>query len=539
MLTIKDVEELLREKRLLKTVINGGEDQEVTWTTCDSRKAVPGTLFICKGAAFKPEYLYQAIKKGSIAYISEPMPEIANELDEKITQRKTVSEFIVTDIRKAMAAVAAAFFGYERGKPRLIGITGTKGKTTTAWYLKAMLDLWEKSEEQPETGLISTILNYDGIHREDAVMTTPEALTLHEMLANMRAAKVRYATMEVSSQALKYKRVRELSYEVGVFLNISEDHISPVEHSDFEDYFSSKLSIFRQTRTACVNLDGMYSEQILRAARNARKVITFGTHPDADIRYSDISVSGSRIRFRVTCDRFCETFELAMKGSFNVENAAAAIAAAYVLRVPLTFMKQALMQTCVPGRMETFFSKDQSICGIVDFAHNRLSFEKMYDAVYFEYPEYKKVITIFGCPGRKALNRRRELGILAGLCSDHVLITSDDPGTECQEAIAQEIKKYVEWSGCPCECISERSEAVARAVEIAGQKREQEMEGMPGKNQEQEMGEMTEKDAEDCQDGEKTLILLLGRGTEKFQKIGTEAVAYPTDASLMKAALGI
>lgn len=519
MLTLKDVEKLLQERKLLKAVVNGLDKQEVTWLTYDSRKAVPGTLFICKGADFKTEYLYQAVKKGSIAYLSESVTEDAQRLEEaaykavkdktafgSMQNGKTVG-FIVSDIRKAMAVVSSAFFGYEPGVPELIGITGTKGKTTTAWYVKAMLDLWKKAQQQPETGLISTIWNYDGMHREEAVMTTPEAPTIHEMLANMKVSGITAATMEVSSQALKYKRVKELIYEVGIFLNISEDHISPQEHSDFEDYFSSKLSIFRQTKCACVNLDSKYREQILRAARNAEKILTFGTCEDADIQYHDVAVSGNKIRFQVSCPRFTETFELAMKGRFNVENAVAAIAAGYALHIPLIYMKQALAQTCVPGRMETFFSADHEICGIVDFAHNRLSFEKLYDAVHFEYPEYKKIITVFGCPGKKALNRRRELGMLAGLCSNQVLITSDSPGTEDAEKIAGEIRSYVEWSNCPCEYISERSKAVACAVRMAKQSKE------------------------------KTLILLLGRGTEKFQKIGTQTVAYPTDAQLLQRAL--
>lgn len=501
-MVLGEMEELLQQRGLLSESMEqakGSEvwKQELTWLTCDSRAVVPGTLFICKGAAFRPEYLQEAVRRGCIGYLSE-----------KPYETEAPVGLIVTDIRKAMAAVSAAFFGYRPGRPILTGITGTKGKTTTAWYLKAMLDGWERAQGEPETGLISTVENYDGMLHRASMMTTPEAPALHELLANAAAARVRYLTMEVSSQALKYKRVRELRFAVGIFLNISEDHISPKEHADFEDYFSAKLSMFRQTETACVNLDADYADRILKAAHKAERIVTFGTHPDADLHCSEIQMERRGIRFRVTCDRFSEYFTLGMRGKFNIENALAAIAAAYVYGVPVEYMKEALAKTRVPGRMETFTSGDGQICGIVDFAHNRLSFEKLFDAAFQEYAEYHRIITVFGCPGGKALNRRRELGIIAGLFSDCVLVTTDDPGMERQESIAEEVRGYVEMTGCACSIIADREEAVRKAVELAGQ-------------------------------NGKTLILLLGRGCERYQQIGGAAVACRTDAELMQEALGL
>lgn len=495
---IENIVSALRERGLLKKITgekSGGE--ELRWLTCDSRAAVPGTLFICKGANFRPQYLADAAARGSIAYLSET----------EMETEQGLTGLIVTDIRKAMAAASAEFFGYRPGSPALTGITGTKGKTTTSWYLKAMLDLWESTKGKPETGLISTVENYDGQARRDAVMTTPEAPTIHELLSNARQSGLEYMTMEVSSQALKYKRVRELRFQVGIFLNISEDHISPQEHEDFEDYFSAKLSMFRQTETAVVNLDSDYADRIQKAARKADRVITFGRRWDADLRVSEVRAGGGQISFRVTCDRFSEHFTLGMKGSFNIENALAAIAAAYAYGVPVECMKQALRDTRVPGRMETFRSGDGKLCGIVDFAHNRLSFEKLFDAVFQEYSQYRRIITVFGCPGGKALNRRRELGIIAGLFSDSVIVTSDDPGMENESDIAEEVQNYVEMTGCPCQCIPDRSEAVSRAVDEA------------------------------AKSGERTLILLLGRGSEKYQQIGGKALACPTDSCLMGRAM--
>lgn len=495
---IENIVSALKERGLLKEITGERKmERKLLWLTCDSRAAVPGTLFICKGANFRPQYLADAAARGSVAYLSE----------RELETEEGLTGLIVTDIRKAMAAVSAEFFGYRPGSPVLTGITGTKGKTTTSWYLKAMLDLWEAQKGKPETGLISTVENYDGQARRDAVMTTPEAPTIHELLANARESGLEYMTMEVSSQALKYKRVRELRFQVGIFLNISEDHISPQEHADFEDYFSAKLSMFRQTETAVVNLDADYADRIQKAARKAERVVTFGRKRNADLRLSEVRADGSQVSFRVTCDRFSESFTLGMKGSFNIENAMAAIAAAYVYGVPVEYMRQALAATRVPGRMENFRSGDGKLCGIVDFAHNRLSFEKLFDAVFQEYSRYRKIITVFGCPGGKALNRRRELGIIAGLFSDSVIVTSDDPGMENQKDIADEVQSYVEMTGCPCQCIPERSEAVSRAVEEA------------------------------AKSGERTLILLLGRGSEKYQQIGGKALAYPTDACLMGQAM--
>ncbi len=504
-MTVRQMEETLQQRGLLigtcaagETAAGAARNTELAWLTCDSRDVKPGTLFICKGAAFRADYLEEAARRGAVAYISERAYETAVPL----------TGLIVTDIRRAMGAASARFWSYQPGTPILTGITGTKGKTTTAWYLKAMLDAWEAMLSRPETGLISTVENYDGTSRQDAVMTTPEAPTLHEMIANARSAGVRYMTMEVSSQALKYKRVRELRFQVGIFLNISEDHISPKEHENFEDYFSAKLSMFRQTEVACVNLDCDHADRIRKAARKADRIVTFGKSKHADLRCSEIRVGSHAISFRVSCDRFSEVFTLGMRGSFNIENAMAAIAAAYVYGVPVACMKQALASTRVPGRMETFRSEDGKLCGIVDFAHNRLSFEKLFDAAFQEYASYRRILTVFGCPGGKALNRRQELGVIAGLFSDHVFLTMDDPGMERQEDIAAEVCSYVEMTGCACTCVPDRRDAVLQAVGLAARSRG------------------------------KTLILLLGRGSEKYQQVGGRALESPLDSELMEEAIG-
>lgn len=494
MLTTHDVERILREVGLLCRADKNEEAAKIEWVTCDSREVVPGTLFICKGAEFLPEYLLEAVEYGCIAYMSE----------ERWGAPKTVRGFVVKDIRRAMAVVSAAFFGYEPGTPKLTGITGTKGKTTTAWYLRAMLDEWQREMGKKKTGLISSVENFDGSSRSDAVMTTPEAPALYEMIAQVKEVGSEYMTIETSSQALKYHRVDGLRFQVGIFLNISEDHISPEEHRDFKDYFDAKMSIFRQCETVCVNLDSDHAHRILKEAQKSQRVVTFGQHYEAQVRYRILPEKNHRQAFEVTCPQFTEQFSLKMQGSFNIENAVAAIAAAQVYGVPLHCMKKALAETTVPGRMEVFVSRDQKVCAIVDYAHNQLSFQKLFQTVFQEYRSFSKIITVFGCPGGKAYNRRRELGVLAGMFSDYVYVTSDDPGIEEGSDIASEVGSYVEMAGGACVCIADRKLAIRCALERANS------------------------------NTEKTLVLVLGKGSEKFQKIGRKLYAYPTDSSIVR-----
>ena len=466
-----------------------GDDQVlVNDVVYDSRRVRPGCVFVCLigSAVDSHQYAAQAVEAGAAAVVASRQLELA---------KGTL--VLVEDTRKAMAYMSAALFGHPAAKLKTVGITGTKGKTTTAYYIKAILDVWEKKQQKVETGILSSVDIYDGKEPEPAKMTTPEAIEIHRHIRNAADAGIRYLTMEVSSQALKYKRVRGLKFDVGVFLNISEDHISPCEHENFEDYFTSKLSLFKQTRVACVNLDSAEKERILSASRIAERVVTFGTTGAPDIWGHDIEMHDGKISFRVRCDRFHEKFHLRMHGLFNVENALAAIAAAYAYGVDVESMKEALASVQVKGRMEEFESKDRNLVAIVDYAHNRLSFEKLYDSVYKEYPGYE-IYTVFGCPGDKALNRRRDLGLISGLFSNRVYLTTDDPGTESVSRISEETGHYVEMVGCPCECIEDR----ALAIQDAGEK--------------------------------KTVVLVLGKGSEGRQRFGNLTYDCPTDSEMVR-----
>ena len=250
----------------------------VSLVSCDSKLVIPNTLFVCKGVKFKEEYLRSAMEQGAFAYVSEreypavPLPCIR-----------------VTDIRKAMGLLADRAYGHPSGALRITGITGTKGKTTTAYYIKSIVDAWLAGQGHRESALLSTIVTDDGVERRPAKLTTPEPLDLQRHLWNAVSAGADYLTMEVSSQALMYGRVIGVELACAVFLNIGEDHISPVEHPDLEDYLNSKLLIFQQARSACVCLDCDHVERVRAAAAACPRVVTFSQKfPSADVYGSQV-----------------------------------------------------------------------------------------------------------------------------------------------------------------------------------------------------------------------------------------------------------
>ena len=478
---------LVTARRLL-----GKGDIPVKSLTYDSGSAGPGTLFVCKGAHFKREYLLDAAARGAVLYISE--------IDYQLEDLPCI---LVSDIRLSMPLLARKFYQIPEDALHYIGITGTKGKTTTAYYIKAVFDEFMEQTGGSPIAFFTSVETYDGRERKPSRITTPESMELYRHFRNAYDSGIRWAAMEVSSQALKYGRVLGIPYDVGVFLNISEDHISPVEHRDFQDYFQSKLLLFRQVKTACVSLDSPFSRQILAGAASAERIVTFGAAAGADFRVSQIRTEQGRICFRVTCSDFDETFTLAMHGTFNVENALAAIAVAHVCGIPVSAMKAGLSRATVTGRMEEFSSRDGKIRAIVDYAHNGLSFEKIFETASSQYPG-RPLTAVFGCPGGKALNRRKDLGTVAGRWCNRLYLTADDPGPEDVTDICREIGSYVDDSRCAWECVPDRETAIRRAVE----------------------------DAEGP-----SVILVLGKGSEKGQKIGLKDVAYPSDAVVLRECL--
>lgn len=491
--SIDEYEKILQVVDLLVTgVPEPFRRKKVLFLTFDSREAKEGTLFICKGAGFREKFLRDAVDLGAVAYVSEKSYDV------------TVPGIIVSDIRKAMAVLADKFYGSAWKKLNIIAFGGTKGKSTSTCFMKYVVDEYMKKTGGKPSGLLSTICYYDGGKVQESRLTTPEAVELHRHMARAVENGITWMELEVSSQALKYHRVDGLRFNVGVFLNISRDHISSVEHKDFGDYFESKMKMFPMTDHAVVNLDSGFSNMALEAASSAGDVTTFSIEdPGADYYGYDIENWGEGYSFKVKGKNISGRFAIGMLGLFNVENAMAVIAAAGVCGIPEDCVRKGLIQARAAGRMELFATCDNKIVVLVDYAHNDLSFRKLFETVEKEGQD-RSVYTVFGCPGGKAVERRADLGRIAGRYSRKVFLVPEDPGKESAEDISREISGYVNRENCQYEIVDDRGLGIEKAM------RQAEESGRPA------------------------MILVTGKGRETRQKIGQEYVECPSDVDHVK-----
>lgn len=506
--TLKDYIDLLASRGLLLEQTAGEEllHTEIRYISHNSLDVKPGTLFICKGLNFKPAYLADALKEGAVCYMAEQKVSLKGEGGADGAEKGAEAPFVlVSNMRKAMSAVSAFFFDeIWNEKLTMIGITGTKGKSTTATFVKAIMDDYCKSLGKKEIGFLSGIYTYDGDKKVKAKkMTTPETVQLHQHLARCVENGCEYLVMETSSQALKYDRTAALHYKVAGFLNISEDHISDREHPDIEDYFSSKLMIFGQSQIACVNMemDEKYLDRVLyEAEQQCGKVITFGRVPGADYYGYDVTSTPSHLEFKVDWEGGTEKIVVSIGGFYNASNALAAIAMTRALGVPFENIKAGLSKVKVAGRMELYQMTNKHVDVIVDYAHNKLSYQTLFENVKTLYPD-RKILLVFGCHGNKAYNRRKDLGELANQYADRIVLTEQDPGTEDVNEICNQIKKYIDEDK-PVTTILDRGEAIAAACEMVD---------------------------------DNWVMVIAGNGADGYQKRGLTYVELPTDGERVQA----
>lgn len=490
---LKEYMQVLRDKGLISETNISDEilEKKVNYVSYNSQDIKYDTLFICKGAHFNVKYLLSALEEGAFAYVSEVKYEEAGD----------APYILVNDMRKTIAILADTFYNQIWKRITIAGITGTKGKSTTTYFVRQILDDYLKDQKKPISAVLSGIDNYDGVINEESHLTTPESLDLHRHYNNAVKSGIEFLSMEVSSQALKYHRTMGITFDVGCFMNIGIDHISDVEHPDFDDYLNAKMVLMEQCKTACINLDSDVAQKALDAAEGkAERIITFGKTQDADIYGYDIEPVRKGISFRARSDSFDEEFRIGMTGLFNVDNALAAIAICYGMNIPLEYIKSGLKKARVSGRMEIYTSRSGGLDVIVDYAHNQMSFESLFRSTKKEYPG-KKITIVFGCPGKKAFGRRRELGELAGKYADRVIITEEDAGEEPVMKISEEIAGHVNKYDCECEIITDRGEAIRQAIEQAD---------------------------------DDTVVLITGKGRETRQKRGTQYIDTPSDVEYVE-----
>lgn len=443
----------------------------VTGAACDSRLVEPGNLFICKGANFKKDFLISAIEKGAVAYLSEVDYEVSIPLIKSV------------DIRKDQAKYSKLAWGKPDEKMTMIGITGTKGKTTVATFIKNAIEACGH-----KCGFIGTHHVYDGKDSSEPPNTTPEPPDLYRYLAHMVENGCEYCVMEVSSQGLKYDRVLGLDLDVAAITNIGVDHIAPVEHPTVQDYVESKFKIADITKKLFINEDLVLCEEArpyveaglakLPTAEVCASPLVEGCSPEQVLDNVPVAHypatpgnllpgnwAGNSCLQQTSTSDCPETLHLKMPGTYNAQNAVLSLEATDYLNLNHEKSKAAMQDTQVAGRMEVFASQDGRLVGIVDYAHTKESYEKFFNAIDFD----GYVIAYFGASGGKALDRHVDLPQTAAKYCDYIIVTSDDPGTEKPEDVVASVESNLP-EGFPHECIVSRDDACNRAFELAAER---------------------------------------------------------------------
>ena len=418
----------------------------------DNRKISEGSLFICiKGANFDGHSCAKeaAEKKAAAIVVSQ---------DVELPEGSDIAVVRVKDTRYAMAFISAAYFGNPASKLKTIGITGTKGKTTTTYLIRNMLE--NAGHKVGLIGTIEVIIGDEHIHAEN---TTPESFALQEYMAKMVEAGCDSVVMEVSSQGLMLHRTQGFTFDIGIFTNIEPDHIGPNEHADFEDYMHCKSLLFKQCKVGILNGDDVHVDDILEG--HTCKVQTYGFNEDCDLRAINLAYihKPGELGVFFDTDGFLNMHaEIKTPGKFSVYNALCAIAVAHNLGCTPEEIAPALKEAKVKGRIEMVKVSDDFTL-MIDYAHNAMALKSLLTTLRDYHPN--RLICLFGCGGNRSKLRRFEMGEVSGRYADVTIITSDNPRFEEPEDIINDIETGMKKTDGKYIKITDRKEAIAYAID--------------------------------------------------------------------------
>jgi len=428
----------------------GNLTKKVKGITFDSRKIENDYIFVAiKGHVFDGHnFINDAISKGATVVIAEQGFPISSD---------DIAQIIVGNSRKALATAVKAFYKDIDETMRLIGVTGTNGKTTITYLLK---NLFETIGE--EIGLIGTICNMVGDIKLHSERTTPESLEIFRLFEDMHNANIKNVVMEVSSHGLALERVHGLKFDIGIFTNLTPEHLD--FHGNIEEYFKTKKMLFRMSDIGVINVDDKAGMRLFNEIDIGK--ISYGIKNSCDIQAKNLKLSPNGVSFTVaTSPNESEIFHLTTPGIFTVYNALASIATGHILGVELHKMKKALEKPGgVPGRFE-LIDEGQDFQVIVDYAHSPDGLENILKSVK-KFTKGKMII-VFGCGGNRDKMKRPIMGKIAAKLSDYSIITSDNPRFENPELIAKEIEEGIKQAGGKYEKILERKDAIEYAIRQA------------------------------------------------------------------------
>lgn len=452
-------------------LVAGSLDTEITTLVYDSRKVEKGSVFVCISGTVRDahDFIPDVVEKGAAAVIVE----------KDVTVPDGVTVVKVADSRLALACMSAAYFDYPSKKLKTIGITGTKGKTTTTYMVKSILE-----SAGIKTGLIGTIETIIGDEHIPSANTTPESYVVQDYFHRMVEAGMDAVVMEVSSQALMLHRVSGFVFDIGVFTNLEPDHIGENEHKDFADYMHCKSLLFRQCKLGIFNGDSEHLQGILEG--HTCEVQTFGYQKENDLRAEHVELKKDHgalgVRYHVSGLMDFDV-EVNVPGSFSVYNSLTAIAICNHFGVSVDKIKEALLHVSVKGRIE-IVPVTRRYTLMIDYAHNAMSLKSLLTTLK-EY-EPGRLVCLFGCGGNRAKSRRYEMGEVSSKLADLTVVTSDNPRNEDPMAIIEDILVGVHKADGKYVTIPDRKEAIAYCMKNA-------------------------------QDGD--IIVLAGKGHEDYQEI--------------------